>query len=396
MTRPMVGLEGREPMAHMASPMVHLFAVDGSSLEKGLVVREVLKQVALALRMEWKRKDGREQGEQSGGGRGGRKIRGLAQRIGFLVYGGNSIVVPHWQKKRKRMNSRENIDNEENLEEWEMQVSFMMDCTKDPYCPLPLNAWTYSVGEEEGEEGRLEEEAPLEYFMKALDAIPTIVQTMIPNSNGSNTRGGGESVRGVGGDGMIPQPPPPLPSTNATAQQPSHMNCGGAALAVLVHAIESDPSVSGGRGTLLTDSRISHGVGSIVDRQGTTCSQYTRSNTELSLLTPTQDEKGSSGSSSAGKSNGRCKACGTFFQELETKCLKENISLSIVYTSPLGQELGSGSVGRQYVDVATLGRLCHKTCGKFKWLKVEDGDVLVEGGVEKDGTYAHQLKEELV
>jgi hypothetical protein len=416
----------------MNSPMVHLYALDGSNSGKLQIYIEALKHVVQRLQFQQQRTPRATTNTDADTVRQSLRLS-AAQRIGFLVYCQNCILIPHWNCKvvtgvtrtstmveeecpternhkdedkdaTNRTSTSTNTNTNTNTRlEWNMTVSFMTDVTKEPFCPLPLDSWTYSVSNKNQSSSIEANVPPLDYLFTALDSIPSLLKTMIPNYTGMTPQGGGISTATPSRGAPPPPPPPPPPSMKQQPLDPNQYNCGGAALTVMMHAIESNPLYSGGRGTLLTDSRLTHGLGMILDRQGNNMSEYTNANPqrEQTLLTPLQDVKGmtnntSDHASTNKKAHGRFKSCGKFYKDLETNCLKENVSLSIIYTSPLGHEVGSGITGKHYVDVATLGRLCHKTCGKFKWLKVEDGDVLVEGGAEKDGTYAHQLKEELV
>ena len=144
--------------------------------------------------------------------------------------------------------------------------------------------------------------------------------------------------------------------------------------------------------TLLTSSRPDWGVGALRDREGGgSAFLYTKSSAEKTLYTPIQWMNAKHNGTDNSKQDER--AC-VFYRTLGNECHKANISCDIVVTTPLGHEVGSGRMGKNYLDVSTLSEFCRVTCGKFKWLKVEDCHVLSRRNYE--GSYCLQLREELM
>jgi len=395
-------------------PPVHLYALDAQDGKKLRAYLDATRCVAKGLGASWERqrKFRRKMRMKGASTTLGGIIdnnhddgSGVAPRIGVLVYAQDNVIIPHWKNTTPSRNTDVADNTGKEAEEMgEIVVSLMTDIA-DPFCPLPLDEWTYDVTIKSQRHA----------LDKLLEQIPSIVNQMVgPNLNNIPTTNSTPS----------PPPPPPPPSshraTSNTSLKNNHQqkNCGGAALAVLIHAIQSDQRYTAGRCTLLTSSRPNHGAGAIRDRQAGNAMHYGGVGSETKLFTPLQRQQqhhrqGKISTSVDGTMSGdggirnpnrtgaiQDDEAALFYRALGERCTQANITCTITVTTPLGHEFGSGVLGRHYLDVATLGELCRHTSGKFKWLKVEDSDVLVgicgDGGRKgADGTYSHQLRQEM-
>eukprot|EP00557_Chaetoceros_sp_GSL56_P008139 CAMPEP_0176495268 /NCGR_PEP_ID=MMETSP0200_2-20121128/10557_1 /TAXON_ID=947934 /ORGANISM="Chaetoceros sp., Strain GSL56" /LENGTH=1213 /DNA_ID=CAMNT_0017893117 /DNA_START=433 /DNA_END=4070 /DNA_ORIENTATION=+ len=344
------------------SGMVHLFALDGGDWDKFLLYLKVLKHVIIKENVKefWTRQR-RLEGEILGD-EYGKEVPFQSPKIGFFVYLQNHVIIPYWRKKRTTT-----IDGI-NEEYWTLSVSLMTDVEDDPFCPLPLSMWTYSLLDCDKcsmmqqtniqQTHHSNDEISLSKLIETLERIPTIIRQMIPDYK----------CRSSNNSAYIPR-------------DCNFWNCGGAALKVLSHALCNG---GGGRGTIITSSRLNHGVGALVDRQGNTNTKYINTSVEKSLFTPCQEL----GSSSVVEENG-----GSFYTCLAETCVASGVSLNVILCSPLGPESDSGVFEKQFLDLATMGELCRHTCGKLKWLKYEDCDFRLDfsTAVQREGCFAHRL-----
>ena len=346
---------------------VHLFALDGGDWDKLHLYLKVLANAVEEMDGFWKRQKkytarmtgaehirgyaGKEQGGAGGGAGGAGMVEDHSPRIGFLVYVQDHVLIPHWRRKR-RNNANGNSNDNDVGGEWELAVSLMTDVKEDPFAPLPLASWTYAVGEIHNCHSH--DSAPLYKMQELIRQIPSILKDMLPDYK----------CRG---------------SAQFSPIESNSWNCGGAALSILGQAMYK----VGGRGTLLTSSRLNYGVGMLADRQRKSTKKYADSASEKTLYTPQQTLK---------------TEVGEFYTKLGNECIQEGISLSVIVSSPMGHELGSGVTGAHFVDVATLTELCRHSCGNFKWLRYQESEICAEWNIaiDKEGSYAHQLKEEIL
>jgi Vesicle coat complex COPII, subunit SEC24/subunit SFB2/subunit SFB3 len=270
-------------------------------------------------------------------------------------------LIPYWQKKRIGGSGTEEDDC------WELSVTLMTDVEDEPFSPLPLSMWTFSLLEDckvvpQTMQQRIHSnEIPSSKLYETLKRIPAILCQMIPDYQCRSSM---------------------TPPFSAERGECNSWNCGGAALKILSDALYS---CGGGRGTLMTSSLFNHGVGALYDRQGSTNTKYVNESTEKSLFVPHQKVASHSES-------------GAFYSRLAEKCVEGGVSLNIMISSPLGPEVDSGIFENQYLDLATMGEICRYTCGKLRWLKYEDCDFQLDFSiaVEREGCYAHRLKNELL
>jgi len=67
-----------------------------------------------------------------------------------LLHAQDHVIIPHWMKARTTIKSNKEVDSTrddtkiEEEEEGKIVVSLMTD-DADPFCPLPLEEWTYAV-----------------------------------------------------------------------------------------------------------------------------------------------------------------------------------------------------------------------------------------------------------
>ena len=307
---------------------------------------------------------------------------GAKVRIGLFAFCQDMLVFPYLKR-------RQNQDAEE------LAVSIVSDVTGEPFCPLPLELWTYDVGQglESIEWNR---------FICILDSFDEVMEQLLREPSSSSTT-----------------------SNNATSytrlrQDSFARNCGGAALAALADALND----SGGRATLLTTRRPNYGVGALADREirGTAGpvpsskrqqtqqlpqqSPYRNASDEQRLFTPLQRLVHANNESES-KIDGDVRS-GEFYRLLGERCARQRICVDIVVASSLvtispptqpGLEAIHANA-REYLDVPTLAELCRATCGRFKWLRVgnECGVSVVndDDNAQAGSTFAAEhLREEL-
>ena len=268
-------------------------------------------------------------------------------KIGIFAFCGDMLVFPYIKRK-----GHVGDDNGDDEEEEELAVSIVSDVTDDPFCPLPLNSWSYNVGE--GLESR-----EWHRFCRVLDSFTELMDQLQQQQQSDTwTR-----------------------------------NCGGAALVALGDALKD----SGGRGTLITSRRPNYGVGALRDREA--ISNYgIGSSSEHKLFTPLQQLVQRNNDAVGIVKD---KPAGLFYKKLGEECAKNRVCLDIVVTSSSvsvpstdPKQLQQNPNMREFLDVATLGELCRVTCGHFKWLRVgNECGVAVNG--DKDSFTGEQLREEL-
>lgn len=187
----------------------------------------------------------------------------------------------------------------------------MSDVTEQPFSPLPLDEWTFSV------ESQMDQ---WNTFMSSLwDSWQPFLQTQLDCRTPYGTMGHASS-------------------------------CGGAALAFLAETLAE----TGGRGTWISWRRPNFGAGAIRDRERNNLALYKSAETEHPLFLPLQLRKN------------KCpepmdEDAAAFYRHLGTKCAKNRVVLDVIlHTLPKPMA---------FMDVATLGQLCRITCGKLKWIR---------------------------
>jgi hypothetical protein len=182
----------------------------------------------------------------------------------------------------------------------------MADATDDPFCPLPLDEWTFELSTEAG----------LEAWTSYLDQQLAVEVLAFKNC---------------------------LKGKNVYGLDALELSCGGVALAFLADALKD----SGGRGTLITWRRPNFGVGRISHRQEQKCGNL-RADEDCAPTAPlqlqtkfrcTQDEESA-----------------TFYKILGTQCATNRVSMDVLFHCSPGTNV-------PYMDLATLGELCRTTCG---------------------------------
>jgi len=329
--------------------------------------------------------------------------KGLAQtappgnngvRIGIFAFHEDKLIFPYWKKRgHQDHNNNEQEYQQEEEEDAELAVAIVSDVTEDPFCPLPLHAWTYNVGN--GVQSK-----EYQNFNQLLDSFTDIMDQLVKEE----------------------------PQFAAKEVEPQQRNCGGAALSALSNALHN----SGGRATLITSRRPNYGVGALRDRETKEVvtrggreapkkeSPYRRSQDEERLFTPLQHISSRSKSKSININEVELKMdekASLFYKTLGDVCAKQRICIDIVVTSSLvkveslvpnsASNMGARAIHpnpREFLDVATLSELCRVTCGKFKWLRVGNecgvvvGDDDENNNKDEEGSITftgEQLREEL-
>eukprot|EP00804_Cyclotella_cryptica_P004878 CCRYP_004947-RA/>CCRYP_004947-RA protein AED:0.17 eAED:0.17 QI:0/0/0/1/0.66/0.5/4/0/902 len=273
-------------------------------------------------------------------------------KIGVFAYCQSMLVFPYVKR---------DADDEPNME---IGVSIVSDVEEDPFCPLPLDAWTYDIGGNDMDWIR---------FCHVMDSFTEVMEMLTSDCSKKE---------------------------NAWAR-----NCGGAAMVALADALKD----SGGRATLITTRRPNHGVGALRDREAGQQSHYLRTSSEQRLFSPLQ--RLTFTATALRPDEERDRRASIFYKKLGGDCARWRVSMDIVVTSSL-LKLPSLSMGqlsslgtavpnvREFVDVATLSELCRVSCGKFKWLRVgnecgiavNETNYVTERGCSFTG---EQLREEL-
>jgi len=273
-------------------------------------------------------------------------------KIGIFAFCQDMLVFPYIKRKGH------NGSNEEDDEE-ELAVAIVSDVTEDPFCPLPLNLWSYNVGD--GLESK-----EWYRFCRVLDSFTELMEQLSGESSPQQQQQNDKWKR----------------------------NCGGAALVALSDALKD----SGGRGTLITTRRPNYGVGALRDREAVT--KYgIGSSSEQKLFTPLQ-QLVQRNNDAVGMI--KDKPAGLFYKKLGEECAKNRVCLDIVVTSSSvsvpstdPKQLNKNPNMREFLDVATLGELCRVTCGNFKWLRVGNECGVAVNGINSDSFTGEQLREEL-
>lgn len=273
-------------------------------------------------------------------------------KIGIFAFCQDMLVFPYIKRKEH------NGSNEEDDEE-ELAVAIVSDVTEDPFCPLPLNSWSYNVGD--GLESK-----EWYRFCRILDSFTELMEQLSGESSPQQQQQNDKWKR----------------------------NCGGAALVALSDALKD----SGGRGTLITTRRPNYGVGALRDREAVT--KYgIGSSSEQKLFTPLQ-QLVQRNNDAVGMI--KDKPAGLFYKKLGEECAKNRVCLDIVVTSSSvsvpstdPKQLNKNPNMREFLDVATLGELCRVTCGNFKWLRVGNECGVAVNGINSDSFTGEQLREEL-
>jgi protein transport protein SEC24 len=199
------------------------------------------------------------------------------------------------------------------------RYSVMADVTNAPFCPLPLNDWTFDVSVPEG-----------------LAAWKAYLDGLLRNDL-EDLRKLARAKNAYGLDGM-------------------ELSCGGAALAFLADAL----AATGGRGTLITRRRPNFGVGSLSVREPVPGKAHDPDN--IISYSPLQTASKLKHTEDA--------AASSFYQELAAKCCQDRTCLDVLYhTSPLTPPA--------YLDLATLGELCRNTCGKLFHVSNKDWNPII-------------------
>jgi hypothetical protein len=193
----------------------------------------------------------------------------------------------------------------------------MPDVTDEPFAPLPLSEWSWSLPDEY--------ETMMDVWKNRIrpSLLPRLVETA--RSDGGFSR-----------------------------------SVGGAALGFLADTLQE----TGGRGVFWTWRRPNHGVGALVDReqgvgvQSSTANAITvTSKLGPSLYMPLQDSL----KNGVVENNSALKVPAEFYADLGGRCAKAKVALDIVlHTSP--------DHPQSFLDVATLGRLCEASSGRLMWI----------------------------
>jgi protein transport protein SEC24 len=191
----------------------------------------------------------------------------------------------------------------------------MPDVQDDPYNPLPLSEWSWSLPDE------------FNVLMNVWknDLQPNLLPRLV------------DKARSDGGYSM---------------------SAGGAALGFLADALQE----TGGRAVFWTWRRPNFGLGALIDRErgmgnGNRGSKAITSVEAPSLYMPLQDAQ----KNTVVQGDPMLQSAAEVYKNLGNKCAKAKAAIDIVlHTNP--------NVPQSFVDVATLGRLCESTSGQLMWI----------------------------
>lgn len=123
-------------------------------------------------------------------------------RIGVFAYCQSMLVFPYVKSAEEETAADGTEEDADEAPRMEIGVSIVSDVEEDPFCPLPLNAWTYDIADNDMDWIR---------FCHVMDSLTEVMEMLTSDCE----RNAGTWVK----------------------------NCGGAAMAALVDALKD----SGGR-----------------------------------------------------------------------------------------------------------------------------------------------------
>ena len=123
-------------------------------------------------------------------------------RIGIFAYCQSMLVFPYVKSAEEETAADGTEEDADEAPRMEIGVSIVSDVEEDPFCPLPLNAWTYDIADNDMDWIR---------FCHVMDSLTEVMEMLTSDCE----RNAGTWVK----------------------------NCGGAAMAALVDALKD----SGGR-----------------------------------------------------------------------------------------------------------------------------------------------------
>lgn len=218
-----------------------------------------------------------------------------------------------------------------------LQFTVMPDVQLEPFCPLPLEDWSWSL--------------PDEYDTMMDVWKNTIRPTLLPRLVKEHCR-----------ELKVPSVAPGA-STATTGGYA--LSAGGTAIAFLLDALRH----TGGRGVYWSWRRPNYGVGALPDRER----NATGESGNLSLYTPLQNSAktlSQSGKSTESSDSAPITAkpdAAEFYSMLGRDFSESKVALDvIIHTNP--------TVPQSFVDIATLSRICDASCGRFLWMVRSDTD----------------------
>ena len=272
-------------------------------------------------------------------------------KIGLFLFDGQGCYFPYTLSKRRedaavaeeeKWQQTDQQEKEEEDQEGEVQLAVMTDVSEDPFCPVPLDLFCYDVTCA----------ASMRRLGRVLNAIPDLLPALLTTSAAASGHSGtrASAPSGRGGAGV-----PPDMQVAGGGDIRSSLSAGGAAMSVLHSAL----SETGGRGTLLTASRPTTGVGTLRPR-GTTWKKGEECPTFKSLQGHPPDKH----------AHPVDKASAKFYSELGELCNKDSVRLDIVLLQNELLDSGGRVSQYDYYDIPTLGEVCTATCGKLRRVRL--------------------------
>jgi len=209
-----------------------------------------------------------------------------------------------------------------------LQFTVMPDVHLDPFCPLPLEEWSWSLPDEY--------DAMMDVWKN------TIRPTLFPQLVQDHCR----------------ELKVPTSSSNASTSHVGGyaLSAGGAAMAFLQDALRH----TGGRGVYWSWRRPNYGVGALTDRERDSMGELGN----ISLYSPLQDNSkpdktsGSNTNESNHVPSETKPDSSTFYSNLGDELAKSKVALDVIMHTNI-------NVPQAFLDIATLSRICDSSCGRF-------------------------------
>jgi hypothetical protein len=239
-----------------------------------------------------------------------------APRIGVCFFAASGIYI-----RPTTYTGRDSRASNSNRNAQLLHYSIVADITEDPFCSLPLKRWTFDIATPVGLIAF--ERYLLHEIEQDMDALQNDVRQFKSKSN----------LNG------------------------SELSCGGAALAMLVDALQN----TGGRATLITWRRPNYGVGAIPHRDEPLSIEMSKRK-DYHMFTPLQVQARHQNAVKTSE-----KHAAQFYEKLSEACVTARVAVDVLMHSPFDSLLQ-----QPFLDLATLSELCRTSGGNLAWISTAD------------------------